>query len=54
MSLAATALDEKGLIACSRRNIKILSRDELKKRSCECYEVLHDFVNQIVKLGKAR
>ena len=54
VSLAATALNERGLIEYSRGNIKILNRDELKKCSCECYEVVHDFVNRIVKPGKAK
>jgi hypothetical protein len=31
-----------------------LNRDALKKCSCECHEVVHDFVNRIVKLGKAK
>jgi hypothetical protein len=39
VSLAATALNQKGQIAYARGNIKILNRDELKKCSCECYEV---------------
>jgi hypothetical protein len=54
VSLAATALSEKGLIEYSRGNIKILNRDELEKCSCECYEVVHDFVNRMVKPGKAK
>ena len=54
VSLAATALSERGLIEYSRGNINILNRDELKKCSCECYEVVHDFVNRIGKLGKAK
>jgi CRP-like cAMP-binding protein len=54
VSLAATALSERGLIEYSRGNIKILNRDELKKCSCECYEVVHDFVNRIGKPGKAK
>jgi CRP-like cAMP-binding protein len=49
VSLAATALNEKGLIEYSRGNIKILEREELKTCSCECYEVVHEFVNRIVK-----
>jgi len=54
VSLAATALSERGLIEYSRGNIKILNRDELKKCSCECYEVVHDFVNRIGKLDKSK
>jgi Mn-dependent DtxR family transcriptional regulator len=54
VSLAATALNEKGLIEYSRGNIKILNRDELTECSCECYEVVHDFVNRIAKPGKAK
>ena len=54
VSLAATVLSEKGLIEYSRGNIKILNRDELKKCSCECYEVVHDFVNRMVKPGKVK
>jgi CRP-like cAMP-binding protein len=54
VSLAATALSEKGLIEYSRGNIKILNRDELEKCSCECYEVVHDFVSRMVKSGKAK
>jgi CRP-like cAMP-binding protein len=54
VSLAATALNERGLIKYSRGNIKILNRDELTKCSCECYEVVHNFVNRIVKPGKGK
>ena len=54
VSLAATALNERRLIEYSRGNINILNRDELKKCSCECYEVVHDFVNRIGKPGKAK
>jgi CRP-like cAMP-binding protein len=54
VSLAATALNERGMIEYSRGNIKILNRDELKKCSCECYEVVHDFINRVVKPGRAQ
>lgn len=39
VSIAAGALQRAGLITYTRGNVTILDRQELKKRSCECYAV---------------
>jgi CRP-like cAMP-binding protein len=46
VSLAATALQKRGLVTYSRGNIKILDHDGLKKGACECYEVIREQVNR--------
>ena len=49
VSQCATVLHERGLIEYSRGNIKILSRSGLEKCACECYEVVHEYVDKIDK-----
>ncbi|MEA2876830.1 MAG: hypothetical protein QOF14_2026 [Hyphomicrobiales bacterium] len=46
VSLAATALQKRGLVTYSRGNIKILDHDGLKKGACECYDVIREQVNR--------
>jgi CRP-like cAMP-binding protein len=43
VSLAASALQKKGIIEYVRGAVKIVSRRKLEKSSCECYEVIHQF-----------
>ena len=54
VSLAATTLNERGLIEYSRGSIKIVDRPGLQNCSCECYEVVHDYVGRIIKSGKSK
>ncbi|MFN0088185.1 MAG: helix-turn-helix domain-containing protein, partial [Blastocatellia bacterium] len=45
VSLAARALQKKGLIDYSRGHIAILNRDGLDAASCECYRILSQDLN---------
>ena len=42
VTMAAGALQKVGLISYSRGKIVILDRPRLKARSCECYRIVHD------------
>ena len=48
VSLCAHALQNAGLIAYSRGQIKILNRDGLKESACECYEVVREHIDKAV------
>jgi len=46
--LFAATLEAAGLIRFSRGAIKILDRAGLKETACECYEVIHDYVQNLL------
>ncbi len=48
VSLAAEALQRQGLIRYSRGRLRILNRDGLRVRSCECYEVIARQLRQML------
>jgi CRP-like cAMP-binding protein len=43
VSLAAGALQEMGIVKYSRGNVRILNRNQLESKACECYRVIQDF-----------
>ena len=43
VSLAATAMQEKGIIEYVRGEVKIVNRRKLEKSACECYGVIQEF-----------
>lgn len=45
---ALGALQEHRVIDTTRKSIKVLDVDELKKRSCECFGVLQDEYNRLL------
>jgi CRP-like cAMP-binding protein len=47
VSLAATAMQEKGIIEYARGTVKIVNRRKLEKSACECYGVIQQFENDI-------
>jgi len=47
VSLAAAALQKKGIIEYVRGAVKILSRRKLEKSSCECYDVIRQFEDEL-------
>jgi len=49
VSLAARALEERGLIHYTRGRIKITNRVELEKAACECYEVSRDAFQNLLE-----
>jgi CRP-like cAMP-binding protein len=48
VSLAAHALQEAGLIEYYRGKVTILDRDGLRELACECYEVVHRYIEEAV------
>jgi hypothetical protein len=44
----AGRLQAQGVIKYSRGNIQILDRDELEKRSCECYAVVKKEIERLL------
>lgn len=54
ISLAAQAMQDKGIIDYSRGKIKILDRPALEASSCECYQVVKMRFDAFVKSGAAR
>ena len=55
VSLAATALQTRGLIQYTRGKITILNRGALEKKSCECYAVVQGHMNRMgVERSKLR
>jgi CRP-like cAMP-binding protein len=44
VSLAAAKLKEQGLIRYSRGTIRILDSQGLERQSCECYEIIRDYL----------
>ena len=49
VSEAALALKDEGLIDYSRGHIKILDRQRLEARACECYDVIRDEYEKLYK-----
>ncbi len=47
VSLAAAALQKKGILECVRGAVKIVNRRKLEKCACECYEVIRQFENDL-------
>jgi CRP-like cAMP-binding protein len=49
VTMAAGALQRAGLIRYSRGKIVILDRARLEAKSCECYRIIHDEMQQFLK-----
>ncbi len=49
VSLAAHRLQDKGVISYARGRIQILDRQELEKYACECYQVVKDEHDRLLK-----
>jgi CRP-like cAMP-binding protein len=47
VSLAASILQKKGVIEYVRGAVKIVNRRKLEKSSCECYEVIRQFEDEL-------
>src|ERR1700688_2864265 len=47
VSLAASVLQKKGIIDYARGAVKIVNRRKLEKSTCECYEVIQGFENDL-------
>jgi CRP-like cAMP-binding protein len=47
VSLAAAVLQKKGIIDYVRGAVKIVNRRKLEKSSCECYEVIQQFEDEL-------
>ena len=47
VSLAATAMQEKGIIEYVRGEVKIVNRRKLEKSACECYGVIQQFEDDL-------
>jgi CRP-like cAMP-binding protein len=47
VSLAASALQKKGIIEYVRGAVKILNRRKLEKSACECYAVIRQFEDEL-------
>src|SRR6202790_3590911 len=47
VSLAASVLQRKGIIEYVRGAVKIVNRRKLEKSTCECYEVIQGFENDL-------
>jgi len=45
VTLAASALQRRGLISYSRGRVRILDQQGLRKAACSCYEVIHKLPN---------
>ncbi|MDZ8092378.1 MAG: Crp/Fnr family transcriptional regulator [Nostoc sp. DedQUE05] len=50
----AHILEKKGLIECSRKKIKTIDRQGLEKASCECYEVIKQEYDRLLKFKLER
>jgi CRP-like cAMP-binding protein len=48
VSQIASMLQTEGIIRTNRGQIKLLKRRELKKRTCECYEIVQRHVDRLV------
>src|SRR5271168_3065061 len=47
VSLAAAVMQKKGILEYVRGAVKIVSRRKLEKSSCECYEVIRQFEDEL-------
>jgi CRP-like cAMP-binding protein len=47
VSLAAAVLEKKGIIDYVRGAVKIVNRRKLEKSACECYDVIHQFEDDL-------
>jgi Mn-dependent DtxR family transcriptional regulator len=47
VSLAAAALQKKGIIDYVRGAVKIVNRRKLEKSACECYAVIQQFEDEL-------
>ncbi len=47
VSLAAAMLQKKGIIEYARGAVKIVNRRKLEKSSCECYDVIQQFEDEL-------
>jgi hypothetical protein len=47
VSLAAAALQEKGILEYVRGAVQIVNRRKLEKCACECYEVIRQVENDL-------
>jgi CRP-like cAMP-binding protein len=47
VSLAASALQKKGIIEYVRGAVNVMNRRKLEKSACECYTVIHQFENDL-------
>src|SRR5579863_1655864 len=47
VSLAASLMQKEGIIDYVRGAVKILNRKKLEKSACECYEVIHQFEDDL-------
>jgi CRP-like cAMP-binding protein len=47
VSLAASLMQKEGIIDYVRGAVKILNRRKLEKSACECYEVIHQFEDDL-------
>ncbi|MBD2565597.1 Crp/Fnr family transcriptional regulator [Nostoc linckia FACHB-391] len=50
----AQRLQEKGLIQCSRKKIKIIAPQSLEETSCECYGVIKDEYDRLLRFKLER
>lgn len=49
VTMAINDLRKEGILQCSRGNIKILDRDRLEAKSCECYKRIKVAVRQLLE-----
>ena len=47
MSLAAGALQKKGLIEYTRGAVRVVNRKKLEDSACECYEVIRQYDGEL-------
>ncbi|PHM06921.1 helix-turn-helix domain-containing protein, partial [Nostoc sp. 'Peltigera malacea cyanobiont' DB3992] len=50
----AHLLEKKGLIKCGRKKIQTIDRQGLEEASCECYEVIKQEYNRLLKFKVER
>jgi len=47
VSLAAAVLQKKGIIEYVRGAVKVVNRRKLEKSACECYDIIHQFEDDL-------